>query len=315
MGMAGAIDLWWWIVKEMGPRLFQGNLGWWNIMNHLARWLIFMVKCMPVNILSVPVPWESKVNLELEGLCFVFFCGRLFYIPLFVGKKITWSTWNPKDLLPIETGGFWKTRETNIFAPENWWLEGDPFLLRRLPDRGYNGHQVPGNSPPWTSVPARRSKLQRLNVDQRRELVTWLERILLMENPPNFDGTYGTHVTSRPSKLKFLNTFSIRSWTTWHWRTLSFWGFRIPTISGYIYIYSILSIPRNTYTYFFPSLLSFIPACQKGHSNGPERQLSLEFMAVNTLVSIFYLGKLTDASFERRFQPRLRHPQTLTNNT
>ena len=22
---------WWWKVREMGPRLFQGNLGWWNI--------------------------------------------------------------------------------------------------------------------------------------------------------------------------------------------------------------------------------------------------------------------------------------------
>ena len=22
---------WWWIVREMEPRLFQGNLGWWNI--------------------------------------------------------------------------------------------------------------------------------------------------------------------------------------------------------------------------------------------------------------------------------------------
>ena len=22
---------WWWTVREMGPRLFQGNLGWWNI--------------------------------------------------------------------------------------------------------------------------------------------------------------------------------------------------------------------------------------------------------------------------------------------
>ena len=26
---------WWWIVREMGPRLFQGNLGWWNLI--LAR--------------------------------------------------------------------------------------------------------------------------------------------------------------------------------------------------------------------------------------------------------------------------------------
>ena len=77
---------------------------------------------MPVNTVYLPYqsPWESKVNLELEGFCFVFFAEGFFTSHFLLAKKSldqpgTLKIW---DVHPIETGGFWKTRETNI-APEN----------------------------------------------------------------------------------------------------------------------------------------------------------------------------------------------------